>query len=103
MICKNHKNYKYCEKQLKGEKRYINGKEVCEMCFYHLKRKLKGNQEYCFGDLKNNSFGEIWNSSKRKKIMKKINLLDCPNPCQFDKNIELLYSIKNKITHSNFL
>ncbi|MEK6935697.1 MAG: radical SAM protein [Nanoarchaeota archaeon] len=64
---------------------------------------LKGNEKYCFGDLKKKSFKEIWLSEERGEIKNKINLVDCPNPCQFEKNIELLYSIKNPIIHSNFL
>lgn len=64
---------------------------------------LKGNEKYCFGDLKKMSFKEIWLSKERTEIKNKINLDDCPNPCQFEKNIELLYAIKNPIIHSNFL
>ena len=64
---------------------------------------LKGNEKYCLGDLKKSSFKEIWVSKERKEVLDNITFKDCPNPCQFEKNIELLSAIKSQINHSNFL
>lgn len=64
---------------------------------------LKGNSKYFIGNLKEKSFKELWLSERRKNIHKEINLRECPNPCQFENNIKLLYAIKHPIFHSNFI
>lgn len=64
---------------------------------------FRNNPKYCLGDLNNSSLREIWLSEERKKIHEKINLKDCPNPCQFEKHNEFLFAIKNKGFHENFL
>lgn len=82
---------------------------------------LKDNPDYVLGDLKENSFKEIWNSEQRQEIYDKIKLESCPNPCQFEKHNELLWaikknqlndgvrfievlkSVKDEINHENFM
>lgn len=64
---------------------------------------FRNNPKYCLGDLNEKSLKEIWLSDERKKIHEKINVLDCPNPCQFEKYNEFLFEIKNKGFHKNFL
>lgn len=64
---------------------------------------FKNNKKYLIGDLKTHSFQEIWASENRRKVHELIDLRDCPNPCQFESNSELLWSIKEPILHENFL
>ncbi len=82
---------------------------------------FRNNEKYCLGDLTKQTFKEIWLSKERKKVHEKIDLRDCPNPCQFEGHNNLLYAIKNNnlkeninlleilrsvnefIPHSNFL
>lgn len=64
---------------------------------------LRYNEKYCFGDLNEKSFKEIWLSEKRKKSHEIIKLKDCPKPCQYNVHNELLSDILGEIKHSNFL
>lgn len=64
---------------------------------------LSGNDKYCYGDLKVNSFKEIWSSKKRKEVYGNIDFRDCPNPCMYDASCKLLWDIKKPILHSNFV
>lgn len=64
---------------------------------------LSGNDEYCYGDLKVNTFKEIWSSPKRKEAYENIDFRDCPNPCMYDASCRLLWEMKAPILHSNFV
>ncbi|MAE43040.1 hypothetical protein CMO93_04665 [Candidatus Woesearchaeota archaeon] len=64
---------------------------------------LSYNEKYCYGDLKKNSFKEIWNSKRRKEVYESIDFKDCPNPCRLDAHNKLLWDIKQPIQHPNFL
>lgn len=64
---------------------------------------LSNNEKYCYGDLKQNTFKEVWNSQKRKDAYKNIDFKDCPNPCMLDNHNRLLWNIKQPIMHSDFL
>ena len=64
---------------------------------------LSGNKRYLYGSLKENSFKEIWNSQKRKDAVDSIDFRDCPNPCVFNTNNKILWDLKQKVPHENFL
>lgn len=64
---------------------------------------LKNNPKYLFGDLNEKTFKEIWESERRKAVIKSINFSDCPYPCMLEKHNEFLWNLKKNIPHSNFL
>ena len=64
---------------------------------------LQRNEKYCLGDLSKNTLREIWLAEDRKRAYQKTDFEDCPNPCIFEKHAELLYRIKQKVPHLNFL
>ena len=66
---------------------------------------LRGIDGYSFGNLNEQSFEEIWTSSKRQEVIKKINLDICQFCCKNNEINKILYQIKNpnKETHYNFL
>jgi MoaA/NifB/PqqE/SkfB family radical SAM enzyme len=58
-------------------------------CYVH-----KNKKEFCFGDLSQNSFKEIWASKQRKQALKRIKIKECQNHCRFEKTNEFLYGVK---------
>lgn len=64
-------------------------------------------KDFCIGDLRKNSFKEIWKSGRRKKIlMSKLKHRKCPPMCYHDPLSELLWDIwlENKQgKHLNFV
>lgn len=72
-------------------------------CNVYLCCQLRGDARFSFGNLKENSFFEIWKGKKRQEVIKRINLDKCP-PCRYNKYNELMDYLadKDKI-HANFL
>ena len=65
--------------------------------------QLRGIEKFSIGDLRRQSFAEIWEGKKRKEAIKKINLDRCP-PCRYNKYNELLYYLaSSERPHKNFL
>ncbi|MDD4979709.1 MAG: radical SAM protein [Candidatus Omnitrophica bacterium] len=65
--------------------------------------QLRGIDGFCIGDLRKQSFSQIWKGKKRKAVIRKINLNYCP-PCRYNKYNELLDYLANKERpHKNFL
>jgi MoaA/NifB/PqqE/SkfB family radical SAM enzyme len=56
---------------------------------------LEDDEKYCYGDVSKISFKELWDSSRRKRVCKSIDLHDCPNPCMMEIHNELLAAIKS--------
>ena len=72
-------------------------------CHLYLCCQLRGNSRFSFGNLKKNSFFEIWNGKKRQEVMKRIDLNKCP-PCRYNKYNELLDYLSDETKpHKNFL
>lgn len=66
--------------------------------------RLKHDDSHCFGDLKKQTFEEIWSSKNRQEVYDRINInRDCPNPCMYEEHNEILHLIRRKILHPNFL
>lgn len=63
----------------------------------------KGIDKYCLGDLKNNSFRDIWKSKQKKKVVENINLKDCQPLCKLHEINKLLHFILHPKDHKNFL
>jgi len=64
---------------------------------------LRGYEKYCLGDLKENSFMEIWNSDQRKKAVENIDFNDCIPLCRCNTFNQILWNISRPQNHANFL
>ncbi len=64
---------------------------------------MRGFDKYCIGDLKKNTFEEIWNSDRRKKVVENINFNDCVPLCRDNTFNQILWNIKQPREHVNFL
>ncbi len=64
---------------------------------------LRGNEKYCIGDLRKNSFREIWDSGFRQKIAENIDFKDCIPLCRDNTFNQILWNIKQPKEHINFL
>jgi len=69
------------------------------VCCMHLYNKNK-----CYGQIKDNSFKDIWISENRYKIGSNINIKECPSLCRIGKTNSVLHEL-NKVTNVdiNFL
>ncbi len=65
------------------------------------------DKRYCYGNLNDNSFIDIWRSEKRRQVMeymqKKINFLECYNCCRNHTINNFLWSLSNQPAHVNFI
>lgn len=64
---------------------------------------LRGYEKYCIGDLKNNTFEEIWNSEHRREVYENIDFKDCIPLCRCNTFNQVLWNIKKPKEHGNFL
>lgn len=66
---------------------------------------MRGKDKYCLGDLNEESFLEIWHSSRREQVYRSIDFKDCPPMCRCDTFNEVLWQIKKtgEGKHLNFL
>jgi MoaA/NifB/PqqE/SkfB family radical SAM enzyme len=64
---------------------------------------MRGFDKYCIGDLKKNTFKEIWSSPLRDKVAKNINFKDCVPLCRDNTFNQILWNIKQPKEHVNFL
>ena len=66
-----------------------------------------GNKEFVFGNINNNTFEEIWEGSRRKEVINKINSLDinkvCREACRLDEINKYLNELKHPGEHVNFI
>lgn len=65
-----------------------------------------GKEEFTYGNLNKNSFSEIWESEKRKKILEKLKTLGadgCRHGCRLDAINRYLHRLKNPGLHDNFI
>lgn len=62
--------------------------------------------EFTYGNINNHSFAEIWNSEKRKEVLKKIKqkgIEECRKGCRLDAINRYLNRLKNPGPHDNFI
>jgi hypothetical protein len=64
---------------------------------------MRGYDKYCIGDLKKNTFKEIWNSKQRKSVIENIDFRDCVPLCRDNTFNQILWNIKQPREHVNFL
>ncbi len=63
----------------------------------------RGYEKYCIGDLKKKNFKDIWNSRRRKEVVKRIDFRDCIPVCRDNTFNQVLWNIKQPREHLNFL
>jgi len=65
------------------------------------------NRRYCegfsIGNLREQSFKEIWNGEKRKQVIQKITLSECPKLCRAHELNKFLAYVTKGNPHANFL
>jgi len=64
---------------------------------------MRGHDKYCIGDLRKNTFEEIWHSQQRKRIVENIDFNDCVPLCRDNTFNQILWNIKQPREHVNFL
>lgn len=66
-----------------------------------------GNENFCYGNIYKNTFKEIWESKRRKKILEfiqtKLNPNKCMTNCRLDEINRYLWELKNPTSHVNFI
>ncbi len=71
-------------------------------CSAHLSDK-----SFCYGNINDNSFKEIWESQKRKESLKfvqtELDIKDCRVNCRMDDVNRYLWRLKNPNEHDNFI
>ena len=72
--------------------------DVCICCV------LKGYPEYTFGNVNEKSFHKIWDSKRRKEVMKNLKIArDCVPFCRCDRMNSFLEPLTRKMLHVDFL
>lgn len=66
-----------------------------------------GTKEFCYGNIYEQTFEEIWEGSRRKEIIEKLNALDinkvCREACRLDEINKYLNELKHPGEHVNFI
>lgn len=66
-----------------------------------------GKEEFCYGNIYDNSFNEIWEGEKRKSsylyIKNGLDIKDCRVNCRMDEVNRYLFRLKNPQSHDNFI
>jgi len=65
-----------------------------------------GDDKFCYGNIYENSFKEIWEGEKRKEVLKMIEGMDvekCMKSCRIDEVNKYLWDLKNPPPHMNFI
>jgi MoaA/NifB/PqqE/SkfB family radical SAM enzyme len=63
----------------------------------------RGRQALTLGNINYRTFGEIWNSEKRKLIIDNLKLDWCPDLCRCDSFNNILFDLKKEKMHKEFL
>ncbi len=80
---------------------YFSSVVMADGCVY-LCVEHRGLEKYKIGDLKTNSFYEIWNSERRQEVIKNIDLNECQPGCKGHFRTLILEKIKS-IRHVDFI
>lgn len=66
-----------------------------------------GKDEFCYGNIYDNSFEEIWESDKREQsynyIQNELDIKNCRVNCRMDEVNRYLFRLKNPQEHDNFI
>lgn len=81
---------------------HIDAKGNVWPCVAHI-----GTEELCYGNIYEQTFEEIWESGRRRRIIEKLNLLDinkvCREACRLDEINKYLNELKHPGEHVNFI
>lgn len=81
---------------------HIDAKGNVWPCVAHI-----GTKEFCYGNIYENTFEEIWEGTRRKEIIEKLNSLDinkvCREACRLDEINKYLNELKHPGEHVNFI
>ncbi|MHC4464530.1 MAG: radical SAM protein [Planctomycetota bacterium] len=64
---------------------------------------FRGAEKYCLGDLKTDSFRDIWYSQRRAEAISNIDFSECVPLCRCNTFNRILWNIKQPREHVNFL
>ncbi|MFA6196757.1 MAG: radical SAM protein [Sulfurimonas sp.] len=66
-----------------------------------------GKEEFCYGNIYDNSFSEIWESDKREAsynyVQNELDIKNCRVNCRMDEVNRYLFRLKNPQEHDNFI
>lgn len=66
-----------------------------------------GTEEFCYGNIYQQSFGEIWEGAGRREAVRRLNALDihkvCREACRLDEINQYLDELKHPGEHVNFI
>lgn len=81
---------------------HIDAKGNIWPCIAHI-----GAKEFCYGNIYEQTFEEIWEGAKRKKVIQELNSLDinkiCREACRLDEINRYLNELKHPGEHVNFI
>jgi radical SAM protein with 4Fe4S-binding SPASM domain len=81
---------------------HIDAKGNVWPCVAHI-----GTEEFCYGNINEQTFEEIWEGKKRQEIIAKLNSLDinkaCREACRLDEINKYLDELKHPGEHVNFI
>lgn len=81
---------------------HIDAKGNVWPCVAHI-----GTEEFCYGNIYEQTFEEIWKGTKRQEIIQKLNGLDinkvCREACRLDEINKYLDELKHPGEHVNFI
>lgn len=80
---------------------YIDAKANIWDCIAHI-----GDYKFCYGNLKENSFKEIWEGNRRKEISARVaqmGIAGCRELCRLDEINSYLHQLKHPHPHVNFI
>jgi len=81
---------------------HIDAKGNVWPCVAHI-----GTKEFCYGNIYEQTFEEIWEGAERQKIIQKLNALDvnkvCREACRLDEVNKYLNELKHPGEHVNFI
>jgi cyclic pyranopterin phosphate synthase len=81
---------------------YIDSRAQVWACSAHL-----GKPEFCYGDMHEQSFDQIWEGPRRKQVLamveREMDVKDCREICRLDEINIYLHELKNPGPHVNFI
>ncbi len=65
--------------------------------------QTRGQEEFCVGDLSQNTFKEIWESDRRKQVIESINVDECQPICRCHPINKTLWTLRHPKNNPNFV
>ncbi|MDE7131978.1 MAG: radical SAM protein [Lachnospiraceae bacterium] len=81
---------------------HIDAKGNVWPCVAHI-----GSNEFCYGNINEQPFEQIWEGEQRQKVVEKLNAMDinkiCREACRLDEINKYLHELKHPGEHVNFI